>query len=213
VVLSLRRIAAFHIVIETGTLMENWINYPSVVLLVISLFWLLLLDSHRSMVIAFAILVILVFTINIQFWTFGFALSKLLTSMMALLIMILTPLSGVTTEGESTRTGRIFRATALGFFLLLVILTINETSAFLNLEIDQTFPALSILVCGFLLFATSQEPFRVILGLLTMLVGFEIIYSSVEQSLLINGLLAAVFLFIAIVGSYLIASNEKGNDQ
>lgn len=193
--------------------MQNWINYPSIIFLLIGLFWLLLSDSRRSMVIAYAIVVIMVFTISVQFWTFGFALSKLLTALMAMLIIILNPSSGAEIEIESTRTGRIFRATGLGFFLILIGITITPTSAFLNLKIDQTFPALSILLCGFLLLATTQEPFRVIIGLLTMLVGFEIIYGSVEQSLLVNGLLAAVFLFIAMVGAYLTTPSENGDSQ
>lgn len=191
--------------------MQNWINYPSAVLLTIGLFWLLLSDTRRSMVVAYSIVVILVFTINIQFWTFGFALSKLLTALMAMLIMILNPSAGESMESTPSATGRIFRATGLGFFVVLISFTTAHTSEFLNLGVDQTFPALSILVCGFLLLATTQDPSRVIIGLMTMLIGFEIIYGSVEQSLLINGLLAAVFLFIAMVGVYLTTPREDGD--
>jgi hypothetical protein len=201
---------AVSVIGQAGTMMQNWINYPSAVLLAIGLFWLLLSDSRRSIVVAYAIIVILVFTINIQFWTFGFALSKLLTALMAMLIMILNPSASEPMDIERPATGRIFRATGLGFFVLLISFTISQTSEFLNLKVDQTFPALAILVCGFLLLATTQDPFRVIIGLMTMLIGFEIIYGSVEQSLLVNGLLAAVFLFIAMVGVYLTTPKEKG---
>lgn len=192
--------------------MQNWVNYPSVVLLAVGLFWLLLSDTRRSMVVAYSIVVILVFTINIQFWTFGFALSKLLTALMAMLIMILNPSAHEPIEIEPPSTGRIFRATGLGFFLLLISFTTAHTSEFLNLKVDQTLPALSMLICGFLLLATTQDPFRVIVGLMTMLAGFEIIYGSVEQSLLINGLLAAVFLFIAMVGVYLTTPRENRDE-
>ena len=192
--------------------MDNWINYPTVFLLALGLIWLLLSDSRRAIVIAYAVVVVMVFTINIQFWTFGFALSKLITAIMALLIMILNPSSHELLEGELTRTGRIFRLTGLGFFMLLIIFTINGTSEFLNLSVDQTISALFILVCGFLLLGTSQDTFRVFIGLMTLLIGFEMIYGSVEQSLLINGLLAAVFLFIAVIGAYLTAPAETGED-
>lgn len=189
--------------------MENWINYPVVILLAISLFSLLLSDSHRLMAIAYAVVVIMVFTINIQFWTFGFALSKMITAIMAMLVLMLNPSTHDGSEIGTTQTGSIFRVAGLGFFFLLIILTIDSTSEFLSLSIDQTLPALFILVCGFLLLGASQDPFRVIVGLMTMLVGFEIIYGAVEQSLLINGMLAAVFMIIAVVGSYLTGSFEQ----
>jgi hypothetical protein len=211
VVVSIDCAAAFPVVGQADTMMENWINYPSAILLALGLFWLLLSDSRRSIVTAYSVIVILVFTLNIQFWTFGFALSKLLTALMAMLIMILNPAASDLKDSEQFATGRIFRATGLVFFVLLISLTTGHTSEFLNLSVDQTFPALSILVCGFLLLATTQDPFRVIIGLMTMLIGFEIIYGSVEQSLLVNGLLAAVFLLIAMVGVYLTTPKEKGD--
>lgn len=193
--------------------MENWINYPTLVLLSIGLFWLLLSDSRRSIVIAYSVVVIIVFSINIQFWTFGFALSKLITALMAMLILILSPSPRDQQEEIVLRTGRLFRASGLLFFFLMIIFTIDNSAKFLSLSIDQTLPSLFILVSGFLLIGTARESFNVIIGLMTMFVGFEIIYGSVEQSLLINGLLAAVFLFIAVVGSYLISSTESTDQE
>jgi hypothetical protein len=45
-----------------------------------------------------------------------------------------------------------------------------------------------------------------LLGLLTVLSGFEIVYSAVETSTLVAGLLAGVTLGIAVVGAYLITA-------
>jgi hypothetical protein len=42
------------------------------------------------------------------------------------------------------------------------------------------------------------------LGLLTVLSGFEILYSAVEVSALVTGLLAGVNLGLALVGAYLL---------
>jgi len=41
--------------------MENWINYLTLVLLSIGLFWLVLSDSRRSIVVAYSVVVIIVF--------------------------------------------------------------------------------------------------------------------------------------------------------
>jgi hypothetical protein len=47
---------------------------------------------------------------------------------------------------------------------------------------------------------------RVIVGLLTVLSGFEIIYAAIESSVLVTGLLAGVNLGLALVGAYLLIS-------
>jgi len=212
-VLFVHRVVVVATLYEANAVMENWINYLTLVLLSIGLFWLVLSDSRRSIVVAYSVVVIIVFSINVQFWTFGFALSKLITALMAMLILILSPSPSDLQEEMALRTGRLFRAAGLLFFFLMIIFTIDESARFLSLSIDQTLSSLFILVSGFLLIGTAREPFNVIIGLMTMLVGFEIIYGSVEQSLLINGLLAAVFLFIAVIGSYLISSADSTDQQ
>lgn len=193
--------------------MENWINYISGAVMVIGLFWLQLSDSRRSLVIAYSVVVLMVFSINIQFWTFGFALSKMVTAIMAIVVMALAPGPGQSSEASGGLAGRVFRAVVLAFSMLLVIFTIDTTSEYLALSIDQSLPALAILFCGFIMLGISHEPFRIIIGLLTMLVGFEILYGAIEQSLLVNGLLAAVFLLIAVVGSYLITPPEQEEER
>ena len=47
---------------------------------------------------------------------------------------------------------------------------------------------------------------RVILGLLTLLAGFEIIYAAVESSELVAAALAVVNLGLALTGAYLLSA-------
>lgn len=56
---------------------------------------------------------------------------------------------------------------------------------------------------GLLHIGISEDPFRVGIGLLTVLAGFEIIYAWVEPSLAILALMAAVSIGISIIVSYL----------
>jgi hypothetical protein len=56
----------------------------------------------------------------------------------------------------------------------------------------------------------TLHPIRVILGLLTTLTGFEILYSTIENSILVSGLLAVVTLGLALTGSYLLTLNSGG---
>ncbi|MEW6567413.1 MAG: hypothetical protein AB1449_04435 [Chloroflexota bacterium] len=57
---------------------------------------------------------------------------------------------------------------------------------------------------GLLHIGITEDPLRVGLGLLTLLSGFEVLYSVLEPSLAVTALLAAVHLGTAIVVSYLL---------
>jgi uncharacterized protein (DUF697 family) len=54
---------------------------------------------------------------------------------------------------------------------------------------------------GILQFGFSQAHFRIILGLLTLLTGFEIIYAPLEGSALLAAILAGITLSIGLIGS------------
>jgi hypothetical protein len=54
----------------------------------------------------------------------------------------------------------------------------------------------------------TSEPLNVIIGLLTMLTGFEILYAAIESSILVAGLLAVISLGLGIVGSYLLIAGS-----
>ena len=58
---------------------------------------------------------------------------------------------------------------------------------------------------GLLHLGMTTHPMRVILGLLTVLSGFEILYASLEKLVLVAGLQAVITLGLALVGAYLLA--------
>jgi hypothetical protein len=57
---------------------------------------------------------------------------------------------------------------------------------------------------GLLQLSLTSHPLRVIIGLLTFLSGFEIIYAAIETSTLVTGLLAGVNLGLALIGAYML---------
>jgi hypothetical protein len=65
--------------------------------------------------------------------------------------------------------------------------------------------ALGVLQLGF-----SNRPLSVIIGILTTLSGFEVIYAAMEQSALVAGLLAVVTVGLALAGAYLITAPHLG---
>lgn len=193
--------------------MTNSINYLTLALLVAGLFGLYLTDSKKIMTIAFTVVALVVFSINIQFWTWGFALVKLLTFTMALWILNISPGEVIGSIFSGSRSGIVFRAAALVFVLLFSIFSAPKLSEFLGMNLDQVYASVFLLLGGLLQLGISKNPFRAILGLLSFFMGFEIVYGSVERALLINGMLAAVVLLIAVIGSYLLNNQTVGEDQ
>ena len=70
--------------------------------------------------------------------------------------------------------------------------------------------SLLLIGMGLLHLGVTDHILRVIIGLMTVLAGFEILYATVEGSILVAALLAVINLGLALAGSYLlIASNAQ----
>jgi len=54
----------------------------------------------------------------------------------------------------------------------------------------------------------TVQPLRVTIGLLTVFCGFEILYASIENSILVAALLSVINLGLALVGAYLITADQ-----
>jgi hypothetical protein len=61
---------------------------------------------------------------------------------------------------------------------------------------------------GLLHLGMTQNPLRVVVGLLTVIAGFEVIYAAIETSVLVAGLLGVVNLGLALTGAYVLISGS-----
>lgn len=157
------------------------------------------------------------FLILTQYWPFGLAAVKLVTGWMAAATLGVTRLS-LTEEVDAADNawpqGRLFRLFAS---FIVVVLAFSVAPTF-----ERMIPGISrpVVLGGVILFGMgllhlgiTSALLRVILGLLTLLAGFEILYSSVETSILLAGLLAVINLGLALVGSYLMNAAENEEAQ
>jgi hypothetical protein len=106
---------------------------------------------------------------------------------------------------ESWPEGRLFRI----FAASLVLLAISTASIDLMAVLPNAGPpvvwgGLVLISLGFLHLGMTLHPLRVILGLFTTLTGFEVFFSTLENSILVAGLLAVITLGLALTGSYLL---------
>ena len=149
-------------------------------------------------------------------WPLTMSAAKLVTGWMAAAVLGMTrlnikdDLAGETSWPE----GRLFRILAAGLFLVTVSAAANGLTTWLpDAGLPAIWGALVLIGLGLLHLGMTLHPLKVILGLLTTLLGFEILYSTIENSILVAGLLAVITLGLALTGSYLLTLNSVGDTE
>jgi len=103
--------------------------------------------------------------------------------------------------------GAPFRLLAAGLVAMVVASSAPRVARWMpGVESEQVWGGLILIGIGLLHLGLTAQPLRVVLGLLTVLSGFEILYAAVESATLVAGLLAGVNLGLALVGAYLLVS-------
>jgi hypothetical protein len=121
----------------------------------------------------------------------------------AILAATLLPKTG-SQDLEPGISSRLFRL-LLGVLVWVLFFTIAPSFArWLPVPYVFLWSSGILLGVGLLQLGTSQSPLRVIIGLLTVISGFEILYAAVENSTLVTVLLAVVTLGLAIGGAYIL---------
>jgi hypothetical protein len=184
----------------------------AVVLMVITSAGLLLVRDWRWNIVLLAVQYLGMFVLTLQHWPMGMASVKLVAGWMSAVILGMTR-SGLSDESSSEETprGRLFHLFAAAAVVLIVAVVTPDVDTIMA---DAGFPVINggllLIGMGLLHLGITARVLRVAIGLLTVLSGFEIIYATVEGSVLVAALLAVINLGLALVGSYLlIASNAQ----
>jgi hypothetical protein len=188
-----------------------WIAVAMILITSVSL--LLARDWRWSMSLL-ALQYVAMFVLALQHWPIGMAAVKVVAGWMAAAILGMTR-SGLADENLAEENtwprGRLFRIFAA---LIVLIIVAGVTPGVDTIMADAGFAvtagSLLLIGMGLLHLGITAHILRVTIGLMTVLSGFETVYSAVEGSVLVAALLAVITLGLALVGSYLlIASNSK----
>ena len=141
------------------------------------------------------------------YWPPGLAAIKLVVGWVAGAVLS-TSQAGAPPHPEPL-SGRAFRVIAAG--LVLVVIWILAPAAQNWLQVDAAVVLGGLVLCGVGLLQTSmtQDPLRMVVGLLSFLAGFEVIFAALELSVVVAGLLAVVNLGLALAGAYLQTATES----
>lgn len=191
-------------------MIPDFLILPAVILAFITASILLVSWDWRFSIFILAIQYVAVVLLVSSSWPIETAAVKLVAGWMACAVMVLAlrnlhsnRLSG----GGKPISEFIFRliaAVMAGLFAFTggarLVLWLPEIS------VEQAFGSIILIAMGLLHLGLTNHPFRVVLGLLTVLSGFEILYAAVESSILIAGLMALVTLGLAIICAYLLTA-------
>lgn len=143
------------------------------------------------------------------------AVVKLLVGWMVTLTLFLS----LITEGEVRKVtgffkfsaGEVFRLAA-GLFavaFLAVFTPSLQSLVFPQTSLPILLAVFGLAVLGLLQASMISEPFYVIIGLLTFLSGVELLYASLELSILLEALFAGVNLGLALVGAFFVIKDAE----
>jgi hypothetical protein len=181
------------------------LSSAGVAFLVASTLTLLISRNWRVSILALAVQYLAVFILATMVWPFGLAAVKLVAGWMAGAVLGSSqPAPELVEEPQASRSNDLFR---LFVSLLVWILVFTLAPAIISwLPLPGSLVSGSILLIGMGLIqlGMTTRPLRVLLGLLTTLSGFELLYAAVESSVLVAGLLAVVTLGLGLVGAYLL---------
>jgi hypothetical protein len=173
---------------------------------------ILLLRDWRWMLAALAVLYIGVFLFVAIYWPVSMAAIKLVVGWMAAAALGISQLNQKeTSEEHSWPSGIIFRLLAMGLVILVTLSIASRVVIWLpgNINLPVVEGSIVLMGLGLLHLGMTAQPLRVIVGLLTVLAGFEILFAAVENSILVAGLLASVNLGLALVGIYILNSSGE----
>jgi hypothetical protein len=187
----------------------------AVVVVLVTATGLLLTRDWRWSIILLAVQYLAMFVLTLQHWPLGMASVKVVAGWMSAAILGMTR-SGIAEEERDEEytwpRGRLFRLFAAGIVVLIVrVVTPGVDTIMADPGFAVTGGSLLLVGLGLLHLGITGGVLRVTMGLMTILSGFEIIYSAVEGSVLVAALLAVINLGLALVGAYLlVASNPQG---
>ncbi len=168
---------------------------------------LLISPSWRMLIVLLAVQYLAAFWLINQQWPVSLAAVKLIAGWMAATMLSTSHPEAQETDFPAGMGPGIWFRLFAGFLITALVLSISPAVAgVLPTPWTHITAGLLIIGLGLLQLGMTSRTLRVIIGLLSVLIGFDVIYSALETSVLLAGLGAMVTMGLALVGSYLLAA-------
>jgi len=188
-----------------------------VLLLAITSVGVMLIRDWRWMIIFLAIQYLGMFIFTLQHWPISMAAVKIIAGWMSVTILGMTRSNLPDDEIKNSDIlpqGRFFRLIAA---CIVGLITASGTPLVDAMMADAgmavTAGSLLLIGMGLLHLGVTDRALQVTIGLMTVLSGFEILYTAVESSILVAALLAIINLGLALTGSYLMIASHAHESE
>lgn len=190
------------------------LSYVAVVIIVMTSLFLLVSQNWRWNIIALAVQYVAVMLLTAMVWPIGMAAVKLVAGWMAgAMLSASQPAPELVEDPNLEGSAILFRFLAAVLVWILVFTITPVVIGMLPLPASLVTGALLLIGMGLLHLGMTTRPLRVLIGLLTALSGFELLYAAVESSVLVTGLLVIVTLGLALVGAYLLETLSRSEEE
>lgn len=192
------------------------LEWVSVGIVVITSVGMLIARDWRVSVSLLALQYLAMFVLLLSHLPLGMASVKVVAGWMscAILGMTRSDLTEILEDEGLWPRGRLFRLFAAALVGIIVAGAVPGVDAIMaDAGLPVTSGALMLIGMGLLHLGITSQILRVTQGLMTVIAGFEILYATVEGSVLVAALLAVITLGLALVGAYLmIASRSRATE-
>jgi hypothetical protein len=189
-------------------MISDTLIFAAVILVSLASLVIMISPDWRLGMIGLAMQYVGVFVLVAVSWPIELAVVKVLAGWMACAILG-TAMSYVADTWPATENsilfGPMFRIIAALILALAITSLVYHSESWLSMiSVPIRWGSFILIGMGLLQVSLSSHPFRVIIGLLTAISGFEIIYAVIATSTLVAGLLAFVNLGLALAGAYML---------
>jgi len=187
------------------SLSGNLLSTACLVILLVTSLIILISKNWRITILALVFQYVGVFGLVSLIWPLTLAAVKLIVGWMACSIFSTASILEMReAETEDELSGNLFKIISASLIWVFVLILSPELARLISIPIDIARGSLLLMGIGFIQIGMNQDPMKIIIGLLTVLAGFEILYAFLEASILVTGLLALVNLGIAFIGSIIL---------
>jgi hypothetical protein len=174
------------------------ISIIAVLILVVATTVLIVLNEWRWMAIAWVFQVFSIFWLTSLSWTYAESAVKLIGGWIAIAIVSSAhPDSILEQDKNEVISGFGFRFLSVGMVWLLAFSSGSIVQNFLSARVEIIWGGMLLIGSGLLQVGLSKNFIRTIIGLVTFISGFEILYATFESSVLVSGLLAFLTIGMA----------------
>ena len=193
--------------------MDNWVNLLPVLILAAACMFIMAIDDWKKSILGYALIYISAFSIIVQYWSFSFSMVKLLSGLISLVVLGMSIYRRFEISETKPVAERVFRLVALSLVYTLILFIAYRISNYLSIPLEIVLSSLLIIGFAVIQLGVAHEAYKIFMAILALFFGFELIFSSNEASLLVNGLLAVVTLLVALIGSYMIVNEFEGEES